>query len=74
MAGGPAPTIRVTVPGGVAAHTWLTDQDCDLDEFRALVERTTDLAGYPEREPSRATSSSTTPNTCARARGPMRTG
>lgn len=47
MAGGPAPTIRVTVPGGVAAHTWLTDQDCDLDEFRALVERTTDLAGYP---------------------------
>jgi ectoine hydroxylase-related dioxygenase (phytanoyl-CoA dioxygenase family) len=36
-----------TRSGGVAAHTWLTDLDCDLDEFRALVERTTDLAAYP---------------------------
>lgn len=28
-------------------RTWLTGQDCDLDAFRALVERTTDLADYP---------------------------
>jgi ectoine hydroxylase-related dioxygenase (phytanoyl-CoA dioxygenase family) len=30
-----------------APSAWLTEQDCDLDAFRALVERTTDLAGYP---------------------------
>ncbi|MER6977311.1 phytanoyl-CoA dioxygenase family protein [Streptomyces carpinensis] len=28
-------------------RAWLTEQDCDLDAFRALVERTTDLAGHP---------------------------
>ncbi|MFH0178911.1 phytanoyl-CoA dioxygenase family protein [Streptomyces cacaoi] len=28
-------------------HTWLTEQDCDLDTFRPLVERTTDLADFP---------------------------
>ncbi|MER6077805.1 phytanoyl-CoA dioxygenase family protein [Streptomyces sp. NPDC001833] len=28
-------------------RAWLSQQDCDLDEFRALVERTTDPAGYP---------------------------
>ncbi|MGW7255354.1 phytanoyl-CoA dioxygenase family protein [Streptomyces sp. NPDC054834] len=26
---------------------WLSEQDCDLDAFRALVERTTDPADYP---------------------------
>ncbi|MEU3144834.1 MULTISPECIES: phytanoyl-CoA dioxygenase family protein [unclassified Streptomyces] len=26
---------------------WLSGQDCDLDAFRALVERTTDLAAHP---------------------------
>ncbi|MDN0200095.1 phytanoyl-CoA dioxygenase family protein [Streptomyces sp. S.PNR 29] len=32
-----------------AAHrrAWLSEQDCDLDTFRALVERTTDPADYP---------------------------
>lgn len=32
-----------------AAHRrpWLSEHDCDLADFRALVERTTDLADYP---------------------------
>ncbi|MDX3313377.1 phytanoyl-CoA dioxygenase family protein [Streptomyces sp. ME08-AFT2] len=34
-----------SVPGRSAAR--LTGQDCDLDVFRSLVERTTDLADYP---------------------------
>ncbi|MEX3105857.1 phytanoyl-CoA dioxygenase [Streptomyces sp. V2] len=34
-------------PEAPASAAWLTDQDCDLDAFRALVERTTDLADYP---------------------------
>jgi len=34
--------------GGKANRvTWLTEQDCDLHEFRRLVERPTDLAAYP---------------------------
>jgi ectoine hydroxylase-related dioxygenase (phytanoyl-CoA dioxygenase family) len=28
-------------------RAWLTEQDCDLDVFRSLVERTTDLADHP---------------------------
>lgn len=28
-------------------RSWLSSQDCDLDTFRELVERTTDPAGYP---------------------------
>ncbi|MEV6759820.1 phytanoyl-CoA dioxygenase family protein [Streptomyces sp. NPDC051105] len=28
-------------------RAWFSPQDCDLDTFRALVERTTDLAAYP---------------------------
>ncbi|MGW1273439.1 phytanoyl-CoA dioxygenase family protein, partial [Streptomyces sp. NPDC002491] len=32
-----------SVPGSA----WLTGQDCDLDVFRSLVERTTDLADFP---------------------------
>ncbi|MGW7380945.1 phytanoyl-CoA dioxygenase family protein [Streptomyces sp. NPDC054794] len=28
-------------------RAWLSEQDCDLDTFRALVERTTDPADYP---------------------------
>ncbi|WP_030682421.1 phytanoyl-CoA dioxygenase family protein [Streptomyces cellulosae] len=28
-------------------RAWLTEQDCDLDAFRALIDRTTDLADYP---------------------------
>ncbi|MFJ8538372.1 phytanoyl-CoA dioxygenase family protein [Streptomyces sp. NPDC093591] len=31
----------------VHRRAWLSEQDCDLDAFRALVERTTDLADYP---------------------------
>ena len=31
----------------VQRRAWLSEQDCDLDAFRALVERTTDLADYP---------------------------
>ena len=34
-------------PEAPAPAAWLTDQDCDLDAFRALVERTTDPAEYP---------------------------
>lgn len=31
----------------VHRRAWLSEQDCDLDVFRALVERTIDLADYP---------------------------
>ncbi|MFI6436660.1 phytanoyl-CoA dioxygenase family protein [Streptomyces sp. NPDC050759] len=33
----------------IAVHrrAWLSEQDCDLDSFRALVERTADPADYP---------------------------
>ncbi|MGW2524932.1 phytanoyl-CoA dioxygenase family protein [Streptomyces sp. NPDC001617] len=31
----------------VQHRAWLSEQDCDLDSFRALVERTADLADYP---------------------------
>ncbi|MHC3467653.1 phytanoyl-CoA dioxygenase family protein [Streptomyces sp. 7R007] len=31
----------------VHRRTWLSEQDCDLDAFRALVETTTDRADYP---------------------------
>ncbi|MFB7455114.1 phytanoyl-CoA dioxygenase family protein [Streptomyces sp. NPDC056188] len=31
----------------VHRRAWLSEQDCDLGSFRALVERATDLAGYP---------------------------
>ncbi|MET8178214.1 phytanoyl-CoA dioxygenase family protein [Streptomyces sp. NPDC005336] len=30
-----------------AARTWLSEEDCDLDAFRALVERATDPADHP---------------------------
>lgn len=33
----------VSVPG----RAWLSEQDCDLDAFRALTDRTTRLADYP---------------------------
>ncbi|GAA2487917.1 phytanoyl-CoA dioxygenase family protein [Streptomyces longisporus] len=29
-------------------RAWLSEQDCDLDSFRALVERTADPADYPQ--------------------------
>ncbi|MEU6769926.1 phytanoyl-CoA dioxygenase family protein [Streptomyces sp. NPDC046759] len=32
-----------SVPG----RAWLSEQDCDLDAFRALIDRTTHLADYP---------------------------
>jgi ectoine hydroxylase-related dioxygenase (phytanoyl-CoA dioxygenase family) len=31
----------------VHRRAWLSEQDCDLDSFRALVERTADLADHP---------------------------
>jgi len=31
----------------VQHRAWLSEQDCDLDSFRALVERTADLSDYP---------------------------
>ncbi|WP_031167691.1 phytanoyl-CoA dioxygenase family protein [Streptomyces durhamensis] len=31
----------------VAGRVWLSEQDCDLEPFRALVERPTDLAHHP---------------------------
>ncbi|MET7474028.1 phytanoyl-CoA dioxygenase family protein [Streptomyces sp. NPDC005648] len=31
----------------VQHRVWLSEQDCDLDSFRALVERTADLSDYP---------------------------
>jgi ectoine hydroxylase-related dioxygenase (phytanoyl-CoA dioxygenase family) len=31
----------------VRRRAWLSEQDCDLDALRALVERTTDLADHP---------------------------
>ncbi|WP_328351397.1 phytanoyl-CoA dioxygenase family protein [Streptomyces sp. NBC_00445] len=31
----------------MSSTSWLTEQDCDLDAFRALVERTTETADYP---------------------------
>ncbi|MFF4833337.1 phytanoyl-CoA dioxygenase family protein [Streptomyces sp. NPDC001315] len=36
-------SLTAAAPG----RAWLSAQDCDLDAFRALVERTTDLAAYP---------------------------
>ncbi|MDL5205056.1 phytanoyl-CoA dioxygenase family protein [Streptomyces sp. ALI-76-A] len=36
--------MSVTAAGHRA---WLTEQDCDLDAFRSLVERSTDLADHP---------------------------
>ncbi|MFI9803276.1 hypothetical protein ACIHEJ_02685 [Streptomyces sp. NPDC052301] len=31
-------------------RAWLSEQDCDLDTFRALVTRPTDLAGHPHAD------------------------
>ncbi|MEU6252672.1 phytanoyl-CoA dioxygenase family protein [Streptomyces sp. NPDC047043] len=31
----------------VEHRAWLSEQDCDLSDFRGIVERTTDLADYP---------------------------
>ena len=31
----------------VRPRAWLSERDCDLADFRELVERTTDLAGFP---------------------------
>ncbi|MFJ9896590.1 phytanoyl-CoA dioxygenase family protein [Streptomyces sp. NPDC091280] len=37
-------------PTTATTRTWLTEADCDLDAFRALVERPTDLADHPSAE------------------------
>ncbi|HEY3529818.1 MAG TPA: phytanoyl-CoA dioxygenase family protein [Nocardioides sp.] len=43
-AGPPVPTLP-TVPTG-----WYSPADCDLDDFRAVVEQQTDLADYPHAD------------------------
>ncbi|WP_306188959.1 phytanoyl-CoA dioxygenase family protein [Streptomyces sp. MK5] len=42
-----SPSPHGSPQGAPRRRTWLTERDCDLDAFRALVERTTDLAGHP---------------------------
>ncbi|WP_316743940.1 phytanoyl-CoA dioxygenase family protein [Streptomyces sp. MK7] len=42
-----SPSPHGSPRGAPRRRTWLTERDCDLDAFRALVERTTDLAGHP---------------------------
>ncbi|MDT0571306.1 phytanoyl-CoA dioxygenase family protein [Streptomyces sp. DSM 3412] len=37
-------------PIAAVSRTWLTEADCDLDTFRALVERSTDPADHPSAE------------------------
>ncbi|MGW0838634.1 phytanoyl-CoA dioxygenase family protein [Streptomyces sp. NPDC002787] len=37
-------------PIAAVSRTWLTEADCDLDSFRALVERHTDPADHPSAE------------------------
>ncbi|MET7680540.1 phytanoyl-CoA dioxygenase family protein [Streptomyces sp. NPDC005423] len=37
-------------PVSAAARTWLTEADCDLDAFRALVEQRTDPADHPSAQ------------------------
>jgi ectoine hydroxylase-related dioxygenase (phytanoyl-CoA dioxygenase family) len=37
-------TMSLTAAG---RRTWLSEKDCDLDDFRALVEQTTDPRDYP---------------------------
>lgn len=34
-------------PTPVRSRTWLTEEDCDLDAFRSLVEQRTDPADHP---------------------------
>lgn len=40
-------TASTPAPDTPAPASWLSERDCDLDAFRALVERTTDAAAYP---------------------------
>ncbi|MGW0584098.1 phytanoyl-CoA dioxygenase family protein [Streptomyces sp. NPDC002920] len=35
------------IPSAARSRTWLTEEDCDLGAFRALVEQRTDLADHP---------------------------
>src|SRR3954470_16266517 len=37
-------------PTEAATRTWLTEDDCDLDAFRSLVEQGTDPHGLPSAE------------------------
>ncbi|MFD3732021.1 phytanoyl-CoA dioxygenase family protein [Streptomyces sp. NPDC058632] len=41
------PTASTPVQPSARQRPWLSEQDCDLDAFRALVERTTDRSAYP---------------------------
>ncbi|MFE9925491.1 phytanoyl-CoA dioxygenase family protein [Streptomyces sp. NPDC005774] len=40
-------TASTPVQPSAEQRSWLSEQDCDLDAFRALVERTTDRAAHP---------------------------
>ncbi|MEV7861844.1 phytanoyl-CoA dioxygenase family protein [Streptomyces hirsutus] len=40
-------TASTPVQPSAHQRPWLSEQDCDLDAFRALVERTTDRSAYP---------------------------
>ncbi|MCP3767861.1 MULTISPECIES: phytanoyl-CoA dioxygenase family protein [Streptomyces] len=40
-------TASTPVQPSAQQRPWLSEQDCDLDAFRALVERTTDRSAYP---------------------------
>lgn len=39
-----------TAPRHATKQTWLSGEDCDIDEFRSLVEISTDLADYPHAD------------------------
>ncbi|CAL9369042.1 phytanoyl-CoA dioxygenase family protein [Streptomyces sp. Tu 3180] len=43
----PASTAAAPARTAPAPASWLSERDCDLDAFRALVERTTDPADHP---------------------------
>ena len=40
----------MAAPVNTASSPWISESDCDLDQFRAQVERDTDLADYPLAE------------------------
>ncbi|MFC0448176.1 phytanoyl-CoA dioxygenase family protein [Rhodococcus jostii] len=39
--------MTITTPPPTGRREWIRDSDCDLDAFRASVDRSTDLADYP---------------------------
>ena len=39
--------MGMATPLTTTRSAWIEDADCDLDDFRALVSRDSDLADYP---------------------------